>query len=150
MEGVKYDGEKPKMHLLPPKAILEVAKVLTYGAQKYDEENWRKVPDLQTRYSSAALRHIFAHLDGEEVDEESGLDHLAHAMCCLLFKLEDQLNGEGEEESAREFDLSEYIQSDWAVGTYRAYAETDFEERSVSTPEHSVQYYPPDEDYRRV
>ena len=43
MTGIKYDGEKPMMHLLPPKAINEVAKVLTFGAQKYDEENWRKL-----------------------------------------------------------------------------------------------------------
>ena len=28
-EGIKYDSEKPKMNLLPPKAIVEVSKVLT-------------------------------------------------------------------------------------------------------------------------
>ena len=43
MEGKKYDGGKAKLYLLPPKSILEVGKVLTYGADKYDAENWRKV-----------------------------------------------------------------------------------------------------------
>ena len=89
--GVKYDEEKPRMHLLPPKATLEVAKVLTFGAQKYDEENWRKLENLQNRYTSGALRHIFAHMDGEKLDPESGISHLAHALCCLLFKLEIEL-----------------------------------------------------------
>jgi len=63
-EGRKYDGEKPQLYLLPPKSITEVGKVLTFGAKKYDAHNWRKVDDLQNRYSSAALRHIFAHIDG--------------------------------------------------------------------------------------
>ena len=93
MEGKKYDGDKAKLYLLPPKSILEIGKVLTYGAEKYDAENWRKVDDLQNRYTSAALRHIFAHIDGEADDQETGLSHLAHAMCCLLFKLEDELLG---------------------------------------------------------
>ena len=108
LEGRKYDGDKAKLYLLPPKSILEVGKVLTYGAEKYDAENWRKVDDLQNRYTSAALRHIFAHIDGEKLDEETGLSHLAHAMCCLLFKLEDELLGESEKERTRETDAGEY------------------------------------------
>ena len=76
VEGRKYDGDKAKLYLLPPKSILEVGKVLTYGAEKYDAENWRKVDDLQNRYTSAALRHIFAHMDGELEDEELSLIHI--------------------------------------------------------------------------
>lgn len=90
-EGIKYDTEKPKMNLLPPKAVLEVAKVLTFGAEKYDAENWRKLDNLQSRYTAGALRHIFAHMDGEQLDPETELSHLAHALCCLLFKLEIEL-----------------------------------------------------------
>lgn len=109
--GKKYDSGKPKLYLLPPKSINEVGKVLTFGAEKYDPHNWRKVDDLQNRYSSAALRHIFAHIDGEDADEETGLSHLAHAICCLMFKLEDELIGESEEEGLRESDSSQYRQS---------------------------------------
>ncbi len=107
-EGRKFDSEKPKLYLLPPKSILEIGKVLTYGAEKYDAENWRKVEDLQNRYTSAALRHIFAHIEGEELDEETGYSHLAHAMCCLLFKLEDELLAKSEKERVREADTSEH------------------------------------------
>jgi hypothetical protein len=116
MDGKKYDEEKAKLYLLPPKSILEVGKVLTYGADKYDAENWRKVDDLQNRYTSAALRHIFAHIDGEADDPETGLSHLAHAMCCLLFKLEDELLGKGEEERAREADTGEYSARHKSIG----------------------------------
>ena len=41
MTGLKFDSEKPRMDLLPPKAIFEVAKVLGFGAEKYGPENWR-------------------------------------------------------------------------------------------------------------
>ena len=116
MEGKKYDEETAKLYLLPPKSILEVGKVLTYGADKYDAENWRKVDDLQNRYTSAALRHIFAHIDGEADDPETGLSHLAHAMCCLLFKLEDELLGKSEEERAREADTGEYSARHKSIG----------------------------------
>ena len=107
-EGLKYDSEKPKMNLLPPKAIVEISKVLTFGAAKYDAENWRKLDDLQNRYTAGALRHIFAHMDGEELDPETNLSHLAHAMCCLLFKLEIELEERAEKERPRETYTGEY------------------------------------------
>lgn len=101
-EGRKFDGEKPKMYLLPPKALIEVSKVLTFGAEKYDEENWRKLDNLQNRYTGGALRHLFAHMDGELNDPETDYSHLAHAICCLLFKLEIELEKKTEEKGLRE------------------------------------------------
>ena len=106
--GKKWDEEKPKLHLLPPKSILEIGRVLTYGAEKYDEENWRKLDNLQDRYTSAALRHIFAHIDGEEKDEETQLSHLAHAMCCLLFKLEIELEQKSKEKIVGKINSSKH------------------------------------------
>ena len=140
-EGRKYDSEKPKLHLLPPKAVIEVGKVLTFGAAKYDPENWKKVPDLQNRYTSAALRHIFAHMDGEELDPETSLSHLAHAMCCLLFKLEIELeNAKIEEEKPRETDSAEHTARDQSfesdILTDKAYNE----EGSMQHIKHLIQY----------
>ena len=91
MSGVKYDGTKPEMYLIPPLATLEVGKVLTYGAKKYSPDNWRKLDNLQNRYTSAAMLNMLAHMSGEENDKETGVSHLAHAICCLMFKLEDEL-----------------------------------------------------------
>ena len=75
-------------HLLPWVATSLVVKVLTYGAKKYAPENWRKVQDPQDRYFAAAMRHLVARRDGQKLDPESGLPHLAHAACCILFMLE--------------------------------------------------------------
>ena len=112
-KGLKYDSAKPKMNLLPPKALIEVGKVLTFGAEKYGPENWKELEDLQNRYTAGALRHIFAHMDGEDLDPETELSHLAHAMCCLLFKLEIELeNGKSKEEEPRETDTEEHTARD--------------------------------------
>ena len=61
--GRKFDSEKPMMQLLPSKALVEVSKVLSFGANKYGKENWRELDNLQDRYTGGALRHIFAHMD---------------------------------------------------------------------------------------
>lgn len=91
--GMKYDGEKPRMGLIPMLALTEVAKVLTYGAKKYAPDNWRKVDGLQERYYDAALRHLTEY-KYNKTDPESNLSHLAHCMCSLMFMLEDQLLAE--------------------------------------------------------
>lgn len=83
--GRKDDHDKPMMSLLPARPLIDVARVMTFGAQKYGADNWMLVPDAKRRYIDAALRHIFAYLVGELTDEESELPTLAHAVCDLLF-----------------------------------------------------------------
>ena len=136
--GKKFDQEKPMLYLLPPKSLIEIGRVLTHGAEKYGPENWRKVDDLQNRYTSAALRHIVAHMEGEKYDEETYLSHLAHAMCCLLFKLEDELIEESEEAGTRETHYGEHY------SRHRSAVEgtPDNEKRSMRDFEHIVQYNP--------
>ena len=140
-EGLKYDSEKPKMNLLPPKAIVEISKVLTFGAEKYDAENWRKLDDLQNRYTAGALRHIFAHMDGEDLDPETNLSHLAHAMCCLLFKLEIELEERIKEEELRESNTAEHTARDQSfesdILTEKSYNEAG----SMQHIKHLIQYY---------
>lgn len=89
--GRKNDADKPRPELLPPYAEEEVARVLAFGARKYDDENWRKVENAKTRYMGAARRHIIAHRKGERHDPESGAHPLAHAICSLMFVLELEL-----------------------------------------------------------
>lgn len=85
--GTKYDSDKPQWSLIPWRAAREVVSVLMFGAEKYAPENWKGVPDGFNRYMNGALRHTLARLNGEFVDQESGLPTLAHAICCLLFAL---------------------------------------------------------------
>jgi len=87
-EGRKFDGGKLEYGLLPPLALEETVKVLTFGAQKYERDNWQKVPDSKRRYFDALQRHVWAWKQGEQNDQETGINHLAHAMCCLMFLYE--------------------------------------------------------------
>lgn len=79
--AVKDDAKKPRVSLLPLLALAEEAKVMTYGAEKYDSYNWMEGFDFTT-LTDALLRHTFAYLMGEDTDMESGLSHLAHIRCC--------------------------------------------------------------------
>lgn len=86
--GIKYDLGKPDYSLLPPDSLNDVVKILTLGAQKYDRDNWKDLQDLENRYFAAAQRHLWARRNGEIYDDESGIDHGAHAICCILFLME--------------------------------------------------------------
>lgn len=82
---MKFDEGKYRFSLLPLAPLIQVIRVLEFGAKKYAVDNWKTVPDARTRYVDAAMRHIWAWFLGEKTDSETGISHLAHAVCCLLF-----------------------------------------------------------------
>jgi hypothetical protein len=84
--GTKHDNGKAPMDLLPHESLIEVAKVLGFGEKKYSAGNWAKGISYR-RLISAAQRHIGEFNSGVDKDAESGLSHIAHASCCLLFLL---------------------------------------------------------------
>ena len=92
--GMKFDQGKPLWRLLPWKALKVVVDVLTFGASKYMPSGWMYVKNADERYIDAALRHLTAYMSGEKTDSETGLNHLAHAVCCLLFLLHFDETGE--------------------------------------------------------
>lgn len=70
-------------------------RVLEFGAEKYAPENWKKGLDLKEVLESMQ-RHLAALMDGEEVDIESGIEHMGHIQCNAMFynyhkKLKDEL-----------------------------------------------------------
>jgi hypothetical protein len=90
--GLKYDKGKTRFDLYPIDAYEGCAKVLTFGAEKYAPDGWKSVTDPLKRYYSALIRHLNAQKQytdsgkkGLDLDEESGLAHLDHAQCCLVF-----------------------------------------------------------------
>ena len=54
-----------------------------YGEKKYERNNWMKVDT--DRNFSALIRHLTKWADGEDLDQESKLHHLDHALCDLMF-----------------------------------------------------------------
>ncbi len=85
--GRKDDSEKPDLSLFSTPWLLGVGRVLTFGKKKYAAHNWRGGIQI-SRLMAASLRHILAFNAGEDVDPETGLSHLDHASCCLMFARE--------------------------------------------------------------
>lgn len=85
--GTKHDEGKPRMELLPTEALTQIAKVLAFGASKYGEHNYRGGLKY-SRLIGAAMRHLTAYNDGEDLDPETGLSHLAHAACCCIMGIQ--------------------------------------------------------------
>lgn len=100
--GRKFDGGKLQYGLLPILALEENVKVLTFGAQKYEPDNWKRVPDGPRRYFDAANRHIWAYKSGELLDPETGCHHLAHAICCLQFIIDLDLSTDKLEQASKD------------------------------------------------
>jgi len=84
---VKYDEGKNRVDLIPILPLLEVGRVFTRGAVKYDDRNWEKGMPW-SKLVGAALRHIYQFWGGERIDPEMGTHHLANAITCLFFLLE--------------------------------------------------------------
>jgi hypothetical protein len=80
--GKKFDNGKPRISLIPREAIEGMAKSLTFGALKYNSHNFKSGISY-SRLTDAAMRHIIAWVDGENLDPESGLSHLDHALASL-------------------------------------------------------------------
>ena len=88
-EALKFDNGKLPMDLLDPEWMEGVAQVLQFGAQKYAAHNWRKGMEWSRLYA-AIQRHLNAFAKGWEYDDETGLSHLLHASCGLMFLYEMQ------------------------------------------------------------
>ena len=96
--AVKHDHGKLRLVLITPEMTRGLGEVLTFGAGKYADRNWEKGLD-SGRLLAACQRHLLAHQEGEVTDPESGLSHLAHAMCNLgmLLTLEQRRKMTAEE-----------------------------------------------------
>lgn len=96
--GAKLDHGKQKAAVLHDFALAlkAVSDVGTFGAIKYSRGGWQHVPNGQERYHDALWRHLLTSRH-EEIDPDSGLDHLAHlawnALAILDLKLREKLKG---------------------------------------------------------
>lgn len=93
-EGVKHDQHKIRWDLVPYDAVNEIAKVLTFGAAKYEARNWENGMNW-SRAFGALQRHLTRWFHGQDKDKETRLTHLANAGCCLFFLLAWELRQVG-------------------------------------------------------
>ena len=83
--GGRKAVKRERFDLIPVWALEEIARVFGWGALKYDDDNWRRGYSWRLSFG-AMMRHAWAFWRGEDLDQESGLHHLAHAAwhCMVL------------------------------------------------------------------
>jgi hypothetical protein len=97
LPGAKLDAGKVMAGVLSDfsLALIAVAEVGTFGANKYSRGGWQSVPDGEVRYFDAGWRHLLKRRH-EDYDVDSGLLHDAHRAWNVLAELELKLRREQE------------------------------------------------------
>ena len=85
-KAMRFNDGKPQISLVLSAgyALEGAAKVLEFGAEKYDRDNWKSGMDKEALVDSLS-RHILKVLEGENVDPESNCPHVDHILCNALF-----------------------------------------------------------------
>tara|TARA_R110002124_G_scaffold251066_1_gene416244 strand:- start:1315 stop:1758 length:444 start_codon:yes stop_codon:yes gene_type:complete len=82
--GARFNTGKLKWSLVSWKALAPMVRVLMFGAEKYDDHNWKK-GFKYTEVTESLQRHLNAFIEGENDDPESKLSHVGHILCNAMF-----------------------------------------------------------------
>lgn len=86
LPGMKFDKFRADWSLIPMSIIEGVVWIYSYGAFKYDRNNWQKVENARHSYYAALQRHLNAwwndgdYENGQAWDPEMGSHHLLHVI----------------------------------------------------------------------
>lgn len=95
--AVRSPLQKIRFDLLPVAPLTEVAKVFTFGAYQYGDRNWEEGFSW-SRCIGSVWRHFMKWCLGEDLDDESGLHHLAHVIANCLFLLQYTIANKGKDD----------------------------------------------------
>ena len=84
MQGDRFNEGKLKWNLVSWSALAPMVRVLMFGAEKYDDHNW-KGGLKYTEVCESLLRHVHAFIEGEDDDKESRISHVGHILCNAMF-----------------------------------------------------------------
>lgn len=85
--------KKAPLSAVPGPVLFEVGLALLEGARKYGRHNWRSIGVSESVYFDAAMRHLWAYWEGEDVDCDSGLFHITKAIAGLMVLRDCQIQG---------------------------------------------------------
>lgn len=83
---------KPNLSRIPFAPLMEVICALEEGARKYGPWNWRSESINEQVYADAAIRHLMQWLSGEDVDPDSGINHISKAIAGLIILRDAQMH----------------------------------------------------------
>jgi hypothetical protein len=97
----KHDNGKLRLDLVEPTFLEGMAEVLRWGAKQYGDDNWKKGSNWR-RIGASALRHFVKWFRGQDVDEETGINHLYHCAVNLMFLAHFQRKGIGKDDRPKD------------------------------------------------
>ena len=80
----RYNEGKLQWDLMHLSSFEPMIRVLEFGAKKYEKDQWKKGFPIRQIYNSL-IRHMIAFMNGEDNDPESGLPHIGHIQCNIMF-----------------------------------------------------------------
>ena len=84
---------KPAMANISATVMAEVGVGMHEGARKYGSHNYRVTKVTYSTYHAAMLRHIFAPWEGEDIDPDSGVNHISKLIACACVLRDAQIQG---------------------------------------------------------
>lgn len=80
----RFNSGKPQWSIIDFESLEPMVRVLEYGTKKYSRNNWKKGLPV-TEIIDSLMRHTISLLNGEDNDQESGLPHVGHMFCNVMF-----------------------------------------------------------------
>lgn len=106
---------KVPFSVIPAQVVAEVGLGLLEGARKYGRHNYRTVGIRASVYYDAALRHLMQWWEGQDVDPDSGLNHVSKAITTLVVLRDAMINGKMQDDRPPSID-----EATWAELNKRA------------------------------
>jgi hypothetical protein len=78
---------------IPAQVMAETGLALLEGALKYGRHNYRAAGVRASVYYDAAIRHLTAFWEGQDIDPDSGLPHIVKAIACFVVLRDSQIQG---------------------------------------------------------
>jgi len=89
---------KAPLSCVPMTVVAELGVAMLEGASKYGRHNWREAGVRSSVYFDAAMRHLIAWWEGEDIDRESNMSHVIKAMATLTVLRDAQMAGKLEDD----------------------------------------------------
>ena len=122
----RFNENKIRYDLVAPWGMEQIAKVYTYGTIKYDDDNWWKGLKWKKDVLGCIFRHVWKWVRGEKLDDESGLNHLAHAAWNCIALMEYERNEIGiDDRVPYTLDLMEEKERERRIALWRDYSVQD-------------------------
>jgi hypothetical protein len=84
--------KKAPMSTVSAPVLMEMGLAMLEGDRKYGRHNYRVIGVRSSVYYDAAMRHLMAWWEGEDIDPDSGMSHVTKALSCLSVLRDAMIN----------------------------------------------------------